>query len=248
MIELISCGSFSFAKEQTRQNEDALLLPVPYEGGFIFAVADGVGSYSGAKEAAQTAISTLTKIKYPDILDPKFVLSSIKSQISEAMLSHADGARAATTLSYCFVDSEYLRVIHTGDTRVYVKSGNKLRLLTKDHTQHQELLDDGLYTKKELLSLPGKNMLTAAISKSLPIRYQFIEIPFNDLSDDNGVLTLIVMSDGAHHFWEHRPRFSEKTMNNTNAFAANMFKRIQRLEPTDDHTLIAVSFQKTINN
>ncbi|VVT53958.1 Protein serine/threonine phosphatase PrpC, regulation of stationary phase [Kosakonia radicincitans] len=247
MIEILNCGAFSFAKDITRQNEDAVLLPMPCGDGFIFAVADGVGSYAGAKAAAQTAIKSLSTFKYPDVLDPETVLNSIKNEISELILGNPDAAKAATTLSYCFINSDYIHMTHVGDTRVYIKSGIKLKLLTKDHTQHQELLDDGLYTKKELKSLPGKNMLTSAISKSLPLRYQYTTIPFDDLAEENGTLTLVIMSDGAHNFWEHRPRFSSNTMNNANTFATNMHKRIQRLGPTDDHSLIAASFHRTVS-
>ncbi|HEI8502939.1 TPA: protein serine/threonine phosphatase 2C family protein [Serratia marcescens] len=248
MIELLNCGAFSFAKDSTRENEDAFLLPSPYEDGYIFAVADGVGSYGGAKEAAKTAIRILSELGKSEFLKPELVLNLIKNEIKESMQGGLDKAKAATTLSYCFINNDYLHVIHVGDTRVYAKSGLKLKLLTKDHTQHQELLDDGLYTKKELVSLPGKNMLTAAISGALSIRYQYIKIPFDDLVSEDQTIMLVIMSDGAYHFWEHRPRFSANTMSNASSFATNMHKRIQRLGPNDDHSLIAASFKRASNN
>ena len=245
MIKLTNCGAFSFAKDQTRHNEDAFLLPMPCEDGYIFAVADGVGAYAGAQESAQNAINSLIALKLPDLLDAELVLKFVKNEITDLLQSNSDKAKAATTLSYCFINSEYLHVIHVGDTRVYVRAGLKLNLLTKDHTQHQELLDDGLYTKKELKSLPGKNMLTAAISKSLPVRYQYYKVPLDDLVSDDGSLMLVIMSDGAHHFWEHRPRFSASTMSSPSNFATTMLKRIKRMGPSDDHSLIAASFQRS---
>ncbi|MEI7209235.1 protein phosphatase 2C domain-containing protein [Pectobacterium carotovorum] len=243
MIELLSCGAFSYPKDHERDNQDALLLPQQCDDGFIFAIADGVGSYAGAKEAAQSAVDYLSRNKSKASSDPKAIISSIKEKIAEISKDEIEKRRAATTLSYCVVGHGALNVIHVGDTRVYVKSENKLKLLTKDHTQHQELLDEGLYNKKELEEIPGKNMLTAAISKLLPINYQHIVLPLTDLMDQRGIVTLFIMSDGAHHFWERRPRFSPNTLNNATSFSSNLYKRIQRVGPIDDHSLIAVNLK-----
>lgn len=242
MINLLSCGAFSLSKHTERDNEDAFLLPSYCDRGYVFAVADGVGSYAGAKEAAQIAIEYLASRKSAEELSPEVALNAIKEKISEFTEASNNLLKAATTLSYCLITSEILNVIHIGDTRVYVKKGNKLQLLTKDHTQHQELLDDGLYNKKELESLPGKNTLTSALSKQLPVRYQHLTIPTAELCDENGAVTLFIMSDGAHEFWERRPRFSPNTLSNVTNFSASLFKRIQRAGPTDDHSLIAARF------
>lgn len=97
--------------------------------------------------------------------------------------------------------------------------------------------------KKELEQLPGKNTLTAALTRSLTIRYQHVVLPLADIVDDNGVLTLFIMSDGAHHFWEHRPRFSLNTLGNVSSFTASLYKRILKKTPTDDYSLIAAQFK-----
>jgi len=243
MIELLSCGAFSCPKDSGRENQDAILLPQPCNDGFIFAVADGVGSYAGAGEAAQAAIDFVARHKARAGHEPGIIFAGIKNNIAELSQNDAAQRKAATTLSYCVVSSNELIVIHVGDTRVYAKIENKLKQLTKDHTQHQELLDAGLYNKKELAELPGGNMLTAALSKVLPINFQHITLPITDLVDENGIITLIIMSDGAHHFWERRPRFSLNTLSNANSFSTSLLKRIQRVGPNDDHSLIAVNLK-----
>ena len=248
MIELLSCGSFSLPKESGRENQDALLLPQQCGDGFIFAIADGVGSYAGAKEAAKIAVEYVAAHKLNASSDPDAVFSGIKEKIAELSLVETEARKAATTLSYCAISGEVLNIFHVGDTRVYVRINNKLRLLTKDHTQHQELLDEGLYTKKELEGLPGKNMLTSALSKVLPIQFQHITLPLKGLMDSDGIVTIFIMSDGAHHFWERRPHFSLNTLKNATSFSTNLFKRIQRIGPIDDHSLIAASFKVSQSN
>lgn len=80
MIELISCGAFSCPKGNDRENQDALLLPQQCDDGFIFAVADGVGSYAGAKEAAQTAVNHVAIHKSVAAFEPNEILRGIKEK------------------------------------------------------------------------------------------------------------------------------------------------------------------------
>ncbi|WBM69143.1 protein phosphatase 2C domain-containing protein [Buttiauxella sp. WJP83] len=242
MINLLSCGFFSCPKNHDKGNQDSYILPSAVGNGFVFAVADGVGSYLGAREAADVATSVVRTVGALQITDIQKTLSMVKDKVDAMAESRQDWVNAATTLSYCYIDEQALYVGHVGDTRVYIKKGNKLHLVTKDHTQHQELLDDGIYTKRELLDLPGKSTLTAAISRNIALRFQSIRLPLSEIVDENGLLTIYIMSDGAHHFWEKRPRFSIETLMKSPRFAASLLRRIERNGPIDDHTLIAASF------
>ncbi|WP_433689731.1 PP2C family protein-serine/threonine phosphatase [Kosakonia cowanii] len=243
MINLLNCGFFSCPKDYERGNQDSYVLPTKIGEGFVFAVADGVGSYEGAKEIADTATSALRSTTNESIMDIEKTFLSLKEKVDAVIDTRSEWSNAATTLSFCYIDHKSLYVGHIGDTRVYVKKGTRLQLITKDHTQHQELFDDGIYTKKELRELPGKNTLTAAISKNVALRYQSVELSLSDLVDENGLITVYIMSDGAHHFWEKRPRLSLETISKAPKFAASLLRRIERSEPIDDYTLIAVSFK-----
>ncbi|EPD6703923.1 PP2C family protein-serine/threonine phosphatase [Cronobacter dublinensis] len=243
MIQLLNTGFFSYPRDNNKVNQDHYLLPKQLSDGFVLAVADGVGSYPGAEAASELAVKVISSLKAEQLIDVTYAMNCIWSKFEELHNINPEWIRAATTLTFCYIDSEFLHIGHVGDTRVYVKEGNKLVRFTKDHTQHQELLDDGLFTKAELKKMSGKNSLTAAISKILPLRFQAEKINLKDLVDDNGILNIFLMSDGAHHFWEKRPRLSTNTMSKAPFFASSLLKRIERSEAVDDHTLIAASFQ-----
>ncbi|HHH4768252.1 TPA: serine/threonine-protein phosphatase, partial [Enterobacter hormaechei subsp. xiangfangensis] len=108
------------------------------------------------------------------------------------------------------------------------------------HTQHQMLIDEGIFSSRQLKNAKGKNLLTTAISKTIELDYNMLQIPLNDLYDDNQNLILIVMSDGAHHFWEKRPRFSVNTLSEPSRFCSSLKKRIENGPPIDDYSVIAV--------
>lgn len=244
MIELLTCGLFSFSKESRRENQDTILPPLFVNDGFLVAVADGVGSYDGAQNASQSAIRELPELVRKDNLqDMTALFLSLKEGVSSLSEKDIKFSHAATTLTFCFVNDDGLHIGHVGDCRMYVKKDGKLNQVTKDHTQHQKLLDDKIYSKSELKQLPGKNTLTTAIANTIPLDFQQSFISHDELLDEKGEACIYLMSDGTHAFWEKRPRFSLNTLGNPSSFASSLYKRIERSGPIDDHSLIAVRYR-----
>ena len=243
MIGLLSASAFSFPKVPTRKNEDSILPPRKINGGFLMAVADGVGSYAGASSASESAIEYLSGLHAADFEKSDAIaeiFENIKLRVSDLAIKNASYIDAATTLTFCYAGEKGIKVGHVGDCRVYLKSHNKLVQVTKDHTQHQKLIDEGLYKPSELKGVQGKSTLFSAISKNIKLDFQELFLSYDEVCAPDGSLNLFVMSDGAYHSWELRPRFLESTLEDPNRFAANLRRRITRLQPTDDCSLIAV--------
>ncbi len=244
MTTIISSSVFSLPRNRDKENQDSVLQPIQIEDGFLMAIADGVGGYKGGKEASSTVISCLSKLQLKIQGDDiEGLLKDLQKQVSGLSEHNIALSDAATTLSLCQVDNEKLVVAHSGDCRIYIKNDNKLEQLTKDHTQHQMLIDEGIYTAKELKHAKGKNIITTAISGKIKLSYQTFSILNKDLPSDNGIVSLYIMSDGAHSFWEQRPRFSINTLSNSANFASSLRKRIETKGPVDDYSLVAVNFR-----
>ncbi|MCX8649964.1 protein phosphatase 2C domain-containing protein [Gilliamella sp. B2776] len=242
MFNLISSCSFSYPKNTNRVNEDSVLYPIKIGNGYLFAIADGVGSYQGADKASKAVINSLQQAFEVNIKNIDELFKLLKDKVSEISLD-PQLVKAATTLTFGYFDHLGLTIGHIGDCRLYTKYGNKLKQLTTDHTQHQKLLEEKIYTKKELKEIGGKNILTTAISKHVDMLFDKVFIPISDLPIDNNKLLLFIMSDGTHFFWEKNPRFSEKTMNSAIKFTNSLLRRIERNNPIDDYSLVAVEFQ-----
>lgn len=244
MLELTNVAAFTHSKSSNKINEDSILLPLKLNGGYIFAIADGVGSYPGAKLASELAIEIISKIEeIPKEIEIDHLLLKIKNKISELELINPEYFQAATTLTVGVVEKSGVHIIHVGDSRLYIKSEQKLICHTKDHTQHQKLLEAGLYTERQLKKMPGKNILVTALSKSINLEYQYSFHMMKDLIDEQGNLIVNIMSDGAYEFWEKRPKFSLNTMNNPTAFSTSLLKRIEKNGPVDDYSLISTKFK-----
>lgn len=242
MIKLINSGLFSHSKNSDKTNEDFTLAPTIIQNGYLFAVADGVGSYKGANIASKKAIEVISNIRNKDtIKNKKVTTEKLLNEI--ASISDYDESlySAATTLTYIYIDSHSLTIFHIGDCRAYIRLGSKLKQLTKDHTQHQKLIDSGAYKPNEIKDQSLKRTLTTAISKTVEPISEIYTIDLNTISEDT--IDLFIMSDGAHHYWEKRPRFSINTLTNANQFSSSLYKRIIRNEIIDDFSLVACNFK-----
>lgn len=244
MLELINVAAFTNPKSILKNNEDTVLLPTKKNNGYVFAIADGVGSYPGARQASQAVIEFLNNYNNYPIQDVEGRLRELNDLIGQLELSDLSFKNAATTLTVGFIDETGIHVIHVGDSRLYLKKENKLVQLTKDHTQHQKMLDAGLFTERQLRKMPGKNILMSALAKNVDLDYQYHFVEMNDLINEENEIVLNIMSDGAYDFWEKRPKFSPNTMSSPSAFAMSLQRRIIKNEPTDDYSLISMKYRK----
>ncbi|MGF7433101.1 PP2C family protein-serine/threonine phosphatase [Pasteurella bettyae] len=243
MIDLIASSFFSLPKGVERENQDSILPVRKIGDSYIFAVADGVGSYAGAKEASTIAINYLNQLKENQLHDIDSIFRNIRDKIIELSNNISGFEKAATTLTFGIFNHSGLVIGHIGDCRLYVTENGKLRQKTKDHTNHQKLLDEKIYTKKELKELPGKNVINEAITKRFEMNYDTTFISISDLArNDDNVISFYIMSDGAHQHWEHRPRFSLNTISHADSFSASLRKRIEK-NPTDDYSLVSAQFK-----
>lgn len=251
-IKLNCISAFSeprdkFSTEKNKPNEDSLVPLLKRNNGYLMAIADGLGSYEGAQKASSFVCDYLLNTMqishgylesaFTDGLKNNFY-KFIQNQSSEF-------TKASTTLSFCFLDDVGLSIWHVGDCRIYIKLGTKLVQITNDHTQYQKLLDKKIYSKKELQEQKvSQNTLTNAISSIIDLEPDYIFIPLDSLIMEFGHdISIFIMSDGAHHFWEQRKTFSKMTMSDTIKFSNALKRRIENKGPIDDYTLIGASFK-----
>lgn len=241
MSIITSSSGFSLSKSGETENQDSVLYPREIDDGYLFAVADGVGGYKGGKEASTSVISYLSNYDSTP-RDVDYLFEKIKNNLINLAINNKDLASASTTLTFCHASKDGLVIGHIGDCRLYIKKDNKLIQVTKDHTQHQMLIDEGYFTAREVKKAQGKNIITAAISSSprIPFKYQSLFIPKNELQLENGALNVFIMSDGAHSHWIARPRFSAATLSSPAKFASSLQRRIELKGPEDDYSLIAI--------
>lgn len=243
MYNLISASFFSCSRDGVAPNQDTALPPIKVDDGYLLAIADGVGGYKGGREASQIVIEYLRSEfsnEYQNSLINLFY--NLRKSVEPLSETDKEYVNAASTLTLAYVTSEFVNIAHIGDCRLYAKRGLKLIQITKDHTQHQSYIDEGIFTARQLKHAKGKNVLTTAISRTLELNFDIIKTPLNELVDEDGSLTLFIMSDGAHAFWEKRPKFSLNTLSEPSRFVSSLKKRIENGPPSDDYSVVCARF------
>ncbi|WP_299003369.1 protein phosphatase 2C domain-containing protein [uncultured Shewanella sp.] len=244
MYDEIEVGSFSHSKPGKSINEDTLLLPsYDYFSNVVFAVADGVGSTTGANQASACAINAVSQLLKEKDFSVESALYRVKSSIDKLSLNNASLSDSATTLTLVQVRRDKVIIGHIGDCRAYVKKERKLIQLTKDHTRYQEVLDFGEYTPKMLGPHKERlsSVITKALSRQVDLDFDLLKIPITEFIDGDSIV-ISLMSDGAYEHWHKRARFSESTMNSPAAFVNSLRKRIEK-KPTDDYSCLNVKLK-----
>lgn len=191
-------------------NEDAILVhelapgPDLPSGGWVLAVADGMGGHADGEVASALAIQTLQET-FADGSRPNAseALTQAYRRANEAIYARSadDDSRPGTTLVSAVVRGKYVTIANVGDSRAYLMRANQLTQITQDHSVVAEQVATGELTEGTDRLSPQKNLLTAALGtrekleKRLPAIYELVLLP-----EDR----LLLCSDGFYDVLENQ--------------------------------------------
>lgn len=139
----ITFGAVSEAGRKDR-NEDFFGLVTPdgdllASKGIVAAIADGVGSEAGGREAAEYSVLSVLSDYYdtPETWEIPHALGKLLASTNRWLLaqraSHREFSSMASTLSLLVLRGNRYTIAHVGDTRIYRLRGEELSRLTLDH-------------------------------------------------------------------------------------------------------------------
>ena len=172
-----------------------------------FAVlCDGIGGENGGETAAEISTSFAA-----DMLRRNLAEDMSEISLRSVMYSAFSGANAlvyekasednalsgmGTTMIASVRTADALYIAHVGDSRVYLLREDSEKILTRDHTLVQMMIDSGKLTEEEALVHPKRNYLTRAVGVS-PV----VDVEFQVYSLNNTDIALLC-SDGFYHYLE----------------------------------------------
>lgn len=163
----VDAVSFSWATwtdvgKRRKINEDRLFAQPG-----VFVVADGMGGHGSGDVASTAAVEAFAhQGDAPfDVQAVPTMLAAARSAVHRA--AQADGLDMGTTL-VAAVWAEYdmrpcLVIANIGDSRCYEVGPDGLRLVTRDHSVVQELIEAGDLTPTEALDHPDRHVVTRAL-------------------------------------------------------------------------------------
>lgn len=159
-------------------NEDAILLD--HELG-LYAVADGMGGHAAGEVASKTAVETILEYyeRTGDEAVPTWPLRLPQLQIERDRMATAiklanvriyemgrdeEGKKGmGTTVEAMYFAQGRYYIGHVGDSRVYRLRGERLTLLTEDHSLLNDYRRMREMTDQEIRDFPHKNVVVRAL-------------------------------------------------------------------------------------
>ena len=181
--------------------------------GYLFVVADGMGGHRNGSEASKFAVqycanailnSTggLLQIERSNEdsfgEDLKSMLTNAHRAIEEQSKTNDDFKGMGTTLTLAYVAWPRIFIVHAGDTRCYLLRNSELKLVTRDHTVANEMIQRGHLAPDELERSHWSNVLVNALGAGaagvFPELYQF-DLQLGD--------SILLCSDGLNKHVSH---------------------------------------------
>ena len=146
-------------------NEDAF-LERPDLG--LWAVADGVGGASQGDRASRLVVEALGRVRPPaaaaaflaEVCDQ---LKSVNGQLQQEAVAQGGERLSASTVVALLVFGQHFACAWAGDSRLYLLRDYRLHQISRDHSEVQELVDQGMLTAEQARTHPHANVVTRAV-------------------------------------------------------------------------------------
>lgn len=225
-------------------NQDSCFVTVFDEKTCFAIVCDGMGGQKAGDVASRIAVSNISERFVAgwrkDITVPS-VKNLLTTAIAAANICVYDAAQAdkelngmGTTLVAAVALDGKLVIANVGDSRAYLVS-DELKLLTKDHSLVQQLIDNGELSAAQAREHPYKNYITRALGVDEQIEIDFSEHKFN------GGESVLLCSDGLTNFVTEKDILEIIKTNTVAAAAGTLVNEANRNGGGDNITAVVFS-------
>lgn len=229
--------SACFSKPGPRgRNEDAVLEPVVSGAFLVAAVADGMGGHVGGAVASRTVIDALGAMAGAnDGFDMAAAFAYARRRLEDVADEQPRLLDMGTTLSVARIGGGAVEIGHVGDTRIDLVRDGAVIAGTRDQTEVQRLVDQGVLSESQALTYPRRSVLLSALlpGRSYDLHCARFEIAAGD--------RLLFMSDG---LYECIGREELAKHARAAATAHDLCATVERIvaarTPRDDHSLLCV--------
>lgn len=172
------------------RNEDAVGLHIPTDAemleryGILLVVADGVGGAPRGDEASRIAVETLLKTYYEASVDIPIMqrLKDAFAKVNAAVVATDEVPsyrHMCTTLVAAVVFPDRAVFANIGDSRGYIipSPAGAVRQITVDHSEVQEMVQQGLITAEQAEVASNRNIITRVVGTDPNVEVDLFDVP-----------------------------------------------------------------------
>ena len=175
-----------------RGNNEGSLLAIESGGAYLFAVADGLGGYSGGELASAICVDTVERaFEKSDAFSLDAALTEANDNILQ-MQQELDNAMKTTAAAVWIGEKETV-FANVGDSRLYAFKDGRIVFQSIDHSVAQMCVDSGEITPDMIREHEDRCILTRSLGGRQYVGIDTV-VAYNDDYD-----SLLICSDG---FWE----------------------------------------------
>jgi PPM family protein phosphatase len=190
-------------RDENQDSFTVLELPPDSEpGGWLLAIADGMGGLAGGATASRLAIEAI-RDGYPRLaLEPAAALKAAVHRANFVIRTHVEDLPGqepmGSTLTALAISGGTAWVAHVGDSRAYrIPSEGPIVRITRDHTWVEELARRGELDPDSIQYSLHRSILTRALGLRAEVEVDVVEV--ENLSPGD---CFIICSDGLHEMVE----------------------------------------------
>jgi serine/threonine protein phosphatase PrpC len=233
----LACGELSGSS-----SDEAASISVD-SGPWIVAVSDGIGGHLGGAEASREVVRGLAECPRVTPHSISDILQRLNRRLCERGCKESEFAAMGATVAGIGCGGRGVFAFNVGDSRVYRLEGARLVQLTRDDSEAEDLIDQGLLERNEGARPGFLHALTQAIGGRDEVVE--IEIHIHPLHVNDRTRYLICtdgLTDMVH------TSFLQKTLaSDTSAEAAAraLFDEAMRVGGVDNITVAVIEIEKT---
>jgi serine/threonine protein phosphatase PrpC len=157
-------GAATHAGRVRELNEDRFLMRNDLG---LWVVADGMGGHAAGDVASAALVESLARVKPQNSAAALLHacgerLSDANTTIRELAMRRGVDVMGTTVVALLIFDGHYA-CLWCGDSRAYLIRESRICQVTRDHTEAQELVAEGLLNDEEARRWPRRNIITRAI-------------------------------------------------------------------------------------
>lgn len=162
----------------------------------LWVVADGMGGHAAGDLASSSIVAALADIAMPDSLSQlvdvvEERLFAVNRQLRDEA-ARREGQMIGSTVVALLAWRRHCICLWAGDSRVYRLRAGILEQLTRDHSQVEEMIDQGELLREDAASHPAANVITRAVGADDEL---FIDLALYDLEAGD---CFLLCSDGLY--------------------------------------------------
>ena len=171
-------------------NQDAIFMD---DNAGIWIVADGMGGHNAGEVASQVVCEYLPKNLSYRCQNCQHAIYAVHEQIKALSIQNPEYAGMGATMIAAVQKGNDVDLYWSGDCRAYLISSSECRLLSKDHSAVQKLIDLNIIDNDAAKIHPQRHLVTSCLGGSISkpdIDNISISLPHNE--------TLMLCSDGLY--------------------------------------------------